>query len=117
MSNTATACAIVAGRTDAVAIANQRAAELHGLEILKPGVGNDANLTTRYVVVSKVPADLGPRTNLSHRKQSLALTVRNEAGSIFKMLSPFAFRGINVLKLVGIVLEAQLPFFARFCLA
>jgi len=101
MTSTGVACKTIKKRDDGdcAAIATRRAAGLHGLTILQGVVANDKNLTTRYIVLGKEPASLASQVNVNKRKHSLALTVRNEPGSIFKMLSPFAFRGIQVLKM------------------
>lgn len=103
MANTSSACAVVAAQTiqGSAAISSRRSAETHGLDILFDTVANDKNLTTRYILLSKQRAEVVNLTNKSDRKHSLALTVQNSPGSIFKMMSAFAFRSINVLKLDG----------------
>lgn len=82
---------------NAAAIGTHRAASIHGLEVLEQGVGNVTSIATRYIILSKNPC---PKASpIAKLRCSLALTVRNETGGLFKMLSCFSFRGINILKL------------------
>ncbi len=79
---------------DTGAIASARAGEVFGLEVLASGIQDyEANLT-RFVIVSRtaeVPADAD--------KTTILFALPNEPGSLFKALSVFALRDIDLTKL------------------
>jgi chorismate mutase/prephenate dehydratase len=70
---------------DGAAIASQEAAILNGLQILLEPIGNDANNETRYLILSKN----AEKSLSSHvrNKSSVAVVLRNEPMSIFKIIS------------------------------
>jgi arogenate/prephenate dehydratase len=79
---------------DAAAIASARAAEIFGLEVLRSGIQDyDANIT-RFLLISKRPVPLG-----TPDKTSIVVSLGNEPGSLFKGLSVFALRDIDLTKL------------------
>ncbi|MDA1095048.1 MAG: prephenate dehydratase [Acidobacteria bacterium] len=79
---------------DTGAIASQRAAEVFGLAVLDAAVQDYADNTTRFLVVGREKNDLG-----SAAKTTIVFTVPNEAGALFKALSVFALRDIDLTKL------------------
>mmetsp|Transcript_11365 Transcript_11365/g.28648 ORF Transcript_11365/g.28648 Transcript_11365/m.28648 type:complete len:358 (-) Transcript_11365:76-1149(-) len=92
------------GSTDA-AIATREAAARFNLKILAEDIGNDAFLETRYILIHRRVGTAAtqptpfPRDAVSPvRKRSACFALRNEPGAIFKLLSCWALRGINVLK-------------------
>ena len=80
--------------TDAAAIASARAGEVFGLETLCPGIQDYEHNTTRFLVIGREPISDAP-----HDKISIVFTLPNEPGALFKALSAFALRGINLTKL------------------
>ena len=76
------------------AIASERAAELFGLAILRSAVQDFADNFTRFLVVSRDPAPLG-----TPDKTTIVFTVSNGPGALFKALSVFALRDIDLAKL------------------
>ena len=83
-----------AGLTDAGAIASARAGEVFGLTSLAASVQDFDDNITRFIVVGRTP--------LKHAvadKMSIVFTLPNEPGSLFKALSVFALRGIDLTKL------------------
>jgi prephenate dehydratase len=83
-----------AGLTDAGAIASARAGEVFGLTSLAASVQDFDDNLTRFIVVGRTP--------LKHAvadKMSIVFTLPNEPGSLFKALSVFALRGIDLTKL------------------
>ncbi len=81
-------------RVDAAAIASSQAASDYGLVILRAGIENDHRNYTRFLVVAR--KQLRPRNN---PKTSLIFATKNIPGALFKCLSVFALRNINLLKI------------------
>jgi prephenate dehydratase len=81
-------------RRDTAAIASARAGALFGLDALNSGVQDFDDNVTRFLAVGREPVPLGPPD-----KTSLVFTLRNEPGALFKALSVFALRGIDLSKL------------------
>ncbi len=79
---------------DAAAIASARAAEVFGLVPLKSAIQDYDNNTTRFLVVGHRPFHAAPPD-----KTSIVFTLANEPGALFKALSVFALRGIDLTKL------------------
>ena len=82
------------GMTDSAAIASDRAAKNFGLEILESGIQDFAGNTTRFLVVSREATPLGLPD-----KTTIVFSLSNEAGALFKALSVFALRDIDLTKL------------------
>lgn len=78
------------------AIANTRAAEVYGLEVLATGIDDHAGNATRFIAVARdgIPAPTG------HDKTSIIVFQRADApGSLLAILQEFAARAINLSKL------------------
>ena len=82
------------GLKDAAAIASERAAEVFGLEILKPEIQDFSDNITRFLLVSRM-AD----ADLQADKTTVVFSLPNEPGSLFKALSVFALREIDLTKI------------------
>ena len=82
------------GLTDTAAIASARAAEIFGLRVLKTGVQDYADNFTRFLIICRDPAPLGPPD-----MTTIVFTVPNDAGALFKALSVFALRDVDLTKL------------------
>lgn len=88
------------------AIASKEAAKLHNLEILKEGIGNDKNNETRYLILSR-PDPAKKLKNLEEDflhaskklKTSIAVSLKNETNALMKMVTCFALRELNIMKL------------------
>lgn len=80
---------------DTAVICSPRAAEVYGLETLDVDVA-DSSVSTRYFVVGREPAGLefGRRV-----KCSVVFSLPNEPMSIFKAISCFALRDIDIAKI------------------
>jgi len=83
-----------AGLKDAAAIASARAGEVFGLASLAASVQDFDDNITRFLVIGRKPIrDAVPD------KTSIVFSLPNEPGSLFKALSVFALRGIDLTKL------------------
>ena len=81
-------------RSDAGAVASRRAAELFGLEILADAIQDYAANITRFVAIGRSPAPAEDAT-----KTSIVFSLNSTPGALFKALSGFALRDINLTKL------------------
>jgi prephenate dehydratase len=81
--------------SDAAGIASRRAAEAYGGRILKAGIEDDKKNFTRFFLVHRGK----PRAARNANKTSLAFSVRNIPGALFKALSVFALRDISLSKI------------------
>jgi prephenate dehydratase len=79
---------------DAAGIAGQQAASVYGGKILQAGIEDDKRNFTRFFLVRKARRVL-PSAN----KTSLAFSVKNVPGALFKALSVFALRDISLSKI------------------
>jgi prephenate dehydratase len=82
------------GLRDTAAVASRRAAEFFGLDILCEGIQDFDHNITRFIIVSRGSEPLGPPD-----KTTLAFALKNEPGALFKALSVFALRDIDLTKL------------------
>ncbi len=86
-----------AGLGDAAAIAGARAAAVHGGRILQRGLEDNKQNFTRFFLIRRgsPPRKAGPQAN----KASIAFALKNTPGALFKALSVFALRDINLTKI------------------
>ncbi len=81
-------------RRDAAAIASRQAADDYGLHILRAGIESDHRNFTRFLIIGM--KEVRPKKN---PKTSLIFSTKNIPGALFKCLSVFALRNINLLKI------------------
>ena len=79
---------------DAAAIASARAADVFGLVPLKSSIQDYERNTTRFLIIGRRPLSPAPPD-----KTTIVFTLSNEPGALFKALSVFALRGIDLTKL------------------
>jgi prephenate dehydratase len=82
------------GQTDAAAIASARAGDVFGLKPLASGIQDFSDNITRFLVIGRRPLK-----NAVADKTTIVFTVPNEPGALFKALSVFALRGVDLTKL------------------
>ena len=79
---------------DAAAVASARAGDLFGLVSLRAAIQDYRHNTTRFLVISqRALSDARPE------KTTIVFSLPNEPGALFKALSVFALRDINLTKL------------------
>jgi prephenate dehydratase len=79
---------------DAAAIASARAAQVFGLTPIRSAIQDYEHNVTRFLVIGNRPYSAEPPD-----KTTLVFTLPNEPGALFKALSVFALRGIDLTKL------------------
>lgn len=94
-SATAKAAILVAEkRENCAAIASAVAAELYGLEIIEESIQDLANNTTRFLIIGNSQCEPTGRD-----KTSAVFGASDEPGSLWRILKPFAEKGINLTKI------------------
>ncbi|HHY82225.1 MAG TPA: prephenate dehydratase [Clostridiales bacterium] len=76
------------------AIANKRAAQVFGLNVLAENIEDHPHNCTRFVVLSRHPSQ-----PTGDDKTSIVFSVNNEPGSLLRALSIFAQHGINLTRI------------------
>ena len=90
------------GLTDAAGIASAVAAEIYGAHILRRSIESDRQNFTRFFLLRtpdyarRHPHPAAPNTQW---KTSLVFSTRNVPGSLFRALSAFALRDLNMIKI------------------
>jgi len=79
---------------DAAAIASARAGEVFGLKALASSIQDFDDNITRFLVIGRRPLK-----NAVADKTTIVFTLPNEPGALFKALSVFALRGVDLTKL------------------
>lgn len=79
------------------AIASKLAAEIYGLEILRPNIENASNNTTRFLIMST--NDQIPDNDGKKFITSFIFHVKSIPAALYKALGGFATNGINITKL------------------
>ncbi|MBI1202924.1 MAG: prephenate dehydratase [Rhodopseudomonas sp.] len=79
------------------AIASRLAAEIYGLDILKENVEDEANSTTRFVVLS--PEKKWAEPGNGKVVTTFVFRVRNLPAALYKAMGGFATNGVNMTKL------------------
>ncbi|MDQ1471422.1 MAG: prephenate dehydratase [Bryobacterales bacterium] len=88
------------GMTDAGAIASAAAAEIYGATILKKSIEDDRANYTRFFLLELPRKNRNkPAGAVSKCKTSVVFTVKNVPGALFRCLSAFALRDLNMTKI------------------
>ena len=92
------------------AVASAAAAEYYGAKIIEPSIEDDPENYTRFFLLGREAGQAEPG---SARKTSLVFVTRNLPGALFKCMSAFALRDINMTKIESRPLKGR-PFEYRF---
>ncbi|HPR89684.1 MAG TPA: prephenate dehydratase [bacterium] len=82
------------GLRDSAAIASRRAARVAGMQILRENIQDIAENITRFLIIRREPVPQ-PGAN----KTSIVFAMKNLPGALYKSLSAFALRDIDLLKI------------------
>jgi chorismate mutase/prephenate dehydratase len=94
VASTTMAAQIVSEDYSAAAIASQYAASVYDLKIVRERIEDQVNNFTRFLVIGKKLTDPS-----GDDKTSLMFAVKDEPGILYRMLEPFASRGVNLCKI------------------
>lgn len=95
-SNTAAAAKFVSEseKNNIAAICSESAAKKYGLKIIRKGIQNVTNNTTRFIVISKELV-----IDEHAEKISLIFSAPHRTGSLYRVLGRFSMTGLNLTKL------------------
>lgn len=79
------------------AIASRLAAEIYGLDILKPDIEDEAHNTTRFIILSR--EDLRAAPGVGPIMTTFVFEVKNVPAALYKALGGFATNGVNMTRL------------------
>jgi prephenate dehydratase len=86
------------GMKDAGAIASATAAEIYGARILQKSIEDDRENYTRFFLLKRKDVSKAVQSDIRY-KTSVVFTVRNIPGALFRALSAFALRDLNLTKI------------------
>ena len=91
VSSNAEAARLARHADDAGAIAGETAGKVYGLKTLATGIEDRADNTTRFLVIGR---SLFPPSG--NDRTSLLITVNDQPGALYHVLSPFAAHGVSL---------------------
>ena len=94
-----------AGDPTCAAIATSLAAEIYGLDVLRPDIEDAEHNTTRFLIMAPTPDDAEPEIDAVIT--SFIFRVRNVPAALYKAMGGFATNGVNVTKLESYQLEGS----------
>jgi chorismate mutase/prephenate dehydratase len=99
-ASTAHAVQIARDEPGAAAVANELAAEFHGVPVLERNIQDQADNTTRFLVIGQTAAGpVGGGRDGSSYLVAPGEDAASHPGALLRLLRPLAKRGINLLKI------------------
>jgi prephenate dehydratase len=107
-ADTAGSARLVRERNDRTlaALASRHAAQVYGLAILAEDMEDNPANYTRFLVLSRQPGS-AEEADIGDYKTSVVFSLKNHPGSLFKALSVFALRDIDLTKIESRPLPGQ----------
>ncbi len=107
-TDTAGSARLIRERSDKTtgALASRRAADVYGLDILVEHMEDNPANFTRFLVMSKDPLSVKNAENVEF-KTSIVFSLANKPGALFKALSVFALRDIDLTKIESRPIQGQ----------
>jgi chorismate mutase / prephenate dehydratase len=98
VADTAEAMRLVAEAQDPtqLAVGSPEAAEVHGLSVLRRGIGNHEEILHRYVALARAPVTFDARIPC---KTSMILSTRHEHGALLRCVEALGNHGLSLTKL------------------
>ncbi len=94
VSSTALAAQMAVDDTAVAAVASAAAANLYNLRVIEQGVEDTQSNYTRFLIISRIESPV-----TGNDKTSLVFAIKDSPGALYKMLRPFADRGLNLTKI------------------
>jgi chorismate mutase/prephenate dehydratase len=94
VASNAEAARLAAKHPESCAIAGELAARRYGLDVVAGDMEDEANNTTRFLIVGQ--HDAGPT---GQDKTSFAMSAQNRPGAVHELLAPLALHGVSMTKL------------------
>ncbi|MGY0400319.1 MAG: prephenate dehydratase, partial [Ostreibacterium sp.] len=94
VSSNGLAADLAAREKNTAAIAGQMASDFYGLSILAASIEDEANNTTRFLVIGHQPLE-----ETGHDKTSLVVSSNNHPGLLHQLLEPISRHHINMTRL------------------
>lgn len=94
VGSTAEAAELAKKNVYSAAIAGESTAKIYDLKVLERNIQDLTENSTRFLVIGKIE-----QKKTGSDKTSLLFSIKDQAGALYKMLSPFAKRNVNLTKI------------------
>jgi chorismate mutase / prephenate dehydratase len=98
-SSTAAAVEVAAGDPTVAAIAAELAGSLYGVPILRARIEDNRHNATRFLVIESGQGNRPTCRPTGRDKTSILFAMKNEPGSLYRILEPFVRAGLNLTKI------------------
>lgn len=94
VGSTAEAAEMVKKNNFSAAVAGEATAKIYDIKVIEKNIQDMTENSTRFLVIGKVE-----QKPTGFDKTSLLFSIKDQAGALYKMLYPFAKRGVNLTKI------------------